>query len=173
MPKPISIFPALAFIVLALFIAGCGGGDDEATGSASDGTTSAESSGPPSKAEFTKQAEDLCYQAKRDRYFEARKYRRVHKEELEELSPIPSEEKIILAVELPSILKEAKELEALGAPKGDERKIEAIVTEIETGVEKAKKNPYSISLEVPSEYPFRKLNGLIRAYPLAACRNIA
>jgi hypothetical protein len=171
--KSISIFPALVLAALALFVVGCGGSDDTTSSKGDDSTLAKSENDPLSKAEFTKQAEDVCYQSKRSRYFEARKYQRRHREELKALSPIAAYEKEIVAVVLPSIMKEAQELTALGAPKGDEKKIEAIVTGIEAGVKKAEKNPYSVSLEVPSEYPFRKVGYLIRAYGLVDCRNVA
>jgi hypothetical protein len=171
MAKPISISLLLALSALALFVAGCGGSDDEATGSAG-GETSIES-GPPSKAEFTKEMEAVCTKSKATRYREAEAYRRKHEKELEAYEPIPREERIIRAIVLPSVLKEAKDLAALEPPAGEEKKIEVMIAEIEAGVKKAKKNPYSISLEVPSEYPFRKLGLKMRAYGNIACRNIA
>ena len=170
MSKQISIFPVLVLLVLALLVTGCGGGDDEATGS---GNGDSASAGPPTKAEFTKQAEEICDNSKDTRFREAEKYRRVHAKELNSMEPIPREEKIIRAVVLPSVQEETKELAALEPPKGDEKKIEAIIIQLEVGLKKAQKNPYGISLEVPSEYPFRKAGLLIRAYGLVDCRNPA
>ena len=174
MSKPLSIFPALALAALVLFVAGCGGGDDEATGSGNgNDSTLAESDAPSSKAEFTKTAEDICYQSKRDRYYAARKYRQQHKKELEAMAPRPEYEKLIVAVILPGVMEEARELAALDPPKGDEKKIEAIIKGIEDGVKEARKDPYSVSLEEPLEYPFRKVGFLIRNYGLVDCRNVA
>lgn len=174
MLKPTSIFPALLLAAFALFVAGCGGGDEGTTGSVGNDTSLAKSQeGAPSKAEFIKQAEAVCDKSNATRFNEAAKYRNRHKKELDALSPIASEEKIIRAIVLPSVQKEAEDLGALVPPKGDEKTIETIVAEVEKGVKKAKKNPYSISLEVPSEYPFRKVGIRIRSYGINACRNIA
>jgi hypothetical protein len=174
MIKSISIFSALALAAFALFVAGCGSDDDEATGSANSDTALAKSeSGPPSKAEFTTKAEAVCKKSRDRRFREAVAYTRAHRKELNALAPIPAEERLITVVELPAILREAEELDALEAPKGDERMIEAIVTGIEAGVKEAKEDPYvNTSLEDPSKYAFADVGELIRSYGLVDCRNV-
>jgi hypothetical protein len=159
MLKSITIFVALALAAAAL-VAGCGG-SDEATASK-----------PPTKAEFMKKAESVCAKAKATRFNEGAAYRKDHEKELNALEPIPAEEKIIRAIVLPSVTKQAEELKAIGAPKRQEKKIAAIVAAIEAGVKGAEKNPYAIELEVPAENPFKKADALIRTYGFQVCRNV-
>lgn len=175
MPKSTSTFPVLFLVALALVITGCGGGSDDETSSAGGDTSLAKSNNEvaPDKAEFVKQAEAICNKSNTERFNEAVKYRKKYAKELDTMSPIPREEKIISAVVLPSVQKEAEELGELVPPKGDEKKIAEIVSLVEKGVKEAEKDPYSISFEVPSEYPFREAGLKIRAYGINDCRNIA
>lgn len=168
MSKPISIFPILALAALALLIVGCGGGD-EATGSANGGASSV--SGPPTKAEFIKQAEAICEKARKDRYAEVENYWRAHRSELEPLDPTAREEEVDRAITIPGVLKEAREVGALPMPTGDAKTIAAFVAGIEVGVKKARAHPYSISHEIGSVYPFTKANDLIRSYGITDCEN--
>jgi hypothetical protein len=79
---------------------------------------------------------------------------------------------VILAVELPSIVRQTREIEALGFPKGEEKKLRAIIDAIEAGLRQARKNPYSIELENPGEDPFLKADLMIREYGFIGCRNV-
>jgi len=171
MTKSISTLLALAFAVAAL-AAGCGSSDDTTTSTASSSTASASVDPPRTKAEYIEQADAICGKSKEDRYEEARAYRSEHLKELNAMEPIPAEEKILRAVVLPAILKEAKELRALEVPPGEEKKIETILSAMEAGANAAKKNPYAIELEVPTENPLRKVDLLIRAYGFNTCRNV-
>jgi hypothetical protein len=169
MSKSLTIFLVL-LTALALLIAGCGGSDDETSGG--NGSTVA-ADAPPTKAEFSKAAEEVCDKARDRRYNKAVKYREDHAKELKAMEPIAAEEKIVVDVVLPAILEEAEELDALPVPKGDEKKIEAIIAGMEKGVKVAEKKPSRAWLEVPSEYAFRNVGLKIRAYGLVDCRNVA
>jgi hypothetical protein len=116
MLKPASIC-LLATLLLALFVSGCGGGGDDKQASAATSL---------SKAEFVKQGNAICKKASKERVakFEA------HTGDI-------STEEIVLKYTLPSMQEIGEQLGELGAPKGDEEKIEAIVTGIDEGVEKS------------------------------------
>jgi len=163
MPKSIYTLFALALAAMAVLVAGCGSSDDSAT---------ATTPPPATKAAFMKQAEKICVKAKADRYSEAVAYRKKHEKELEAMEPIPAEEKIIRAVGLPSIAKQFEEIEAIGIPKGQEEKLEAIFAALKQGLKGAEKDPYAIELEVPSKNPFLKVDDLIRDYGFQECRNV-
>jgi hypothetical protein len=171
MTKSISFFLALA-LAAAAFVAGCGSSDDTTTSTSTSSTASASVDAPRNKAEYIKQADAICEKSKETRYEEARAYRSEHLKELNAMEPIPAEEKILRAIVLPAILKEAKELRAIEVPRGEEKKIEEILSEMEAGANAAKKNPYAIELEVPTENPLRKVDLLIRAYGFDGCRNV-
>jgi hypothetical protein len=116
MPKPSSILPLLA-LVAALFATGCGGG----------------SNAPLSKADFIKQGDAICKEKFDERSANYLEYGKAHP------SARLSTEEIVTMFTLPSIQETAEELDALGAPKSDEKKINAIVVGVEEGVEKAEK----------------------------------
>jgi hypothetical protein len=167
MPKSLPISLVLA-LVTALLVVGCGGGNE------GDGTSAAAaSSAPLSKDEFIKRAEEICTEADARKTRKAAGYAARYKKELEALSPVAAEEKILRAIVLPSIMKQAEEIEALGAPKGEEEKVKELLAAVKLGMVKARKNPYAIELENPNEYPFRRYANLARSYGLTECRNLA
>jgi hypothetical protein len=119
-----------ALIVLSVVmaaIAGCGGGGDSNTV-----TTSS-----LSKAAYTKKANALCEEARQ----EALAFR---------LPPAQEEEGTAKAVTttvhqgiLPPIQRVMEEVRELGAPKGDEEKVEAILVGNEEAIEKAEGMKFS------------------------------
>jgi hypothetical protein len=160
---PISL---IAVLSTALLTAGCGGSSN-----ASD--ASAASEAPLTKAEFIKQGDAICEKAHQKIYDEAKKYREVHAKELEKLGGVAAEEKLIRLVMLPAVLEEAKGMEALGAPKGDDKQIESFVAAIERGVEKAKKNPMAAESEFGyGQNPFHNIDIQLREYGFEVCRII-
>jgi hypothetical protein len=117
-------------LVVALIIAGCGGGSDS-------------SSGPTiSKAVFIKKADAICKQGT-ERMAGAfvaflKKNKNVkHPSEADE-------EELVGKVLVPSVKREVKELQALGAPSGDEDRVNAIVEALEEGVETAEDDPRAV-----------------------------
>lgn len=111
--------------VVAAAIAGCGGSGDSNTV-----TTSS-----LSKAEFTKKANALCEEARQ----EALAYRLPAGEE-------ESPEAVTTTVHkgiLPPIQRVMEEVRELGAPKGDEEKVEAILVGNEEAIEKAEGMKFS------------------------------
>ncbi len=70
-------------------------------------------------------------------------------------------------------MKIAKELKELEPPKGEEKKVGALIVELESGVKKARKNPYGIELEVGYENPLDEYIEVARDYGFNDCRNPA
>lgn len=106
--------PIMALISAALMLVavGCGGGDDSTTSSLT-------------KAQFIKQADAICKKADAAR--------------LKALSETTGSQLEVLSAAMQPIQKQAEEIAALGAPSGDDEEIDAIVTEMEKGVEQAEK----------------------------------
>lgn len=150
----------------ALWLTACGDDSSDA-----DGEAAVAEAGPLTKAEFIKRADEICKKADDRQYFRAAGYREDHAKELSKLAPVPREEKMIRIFVLPAIETQIEEIEALGVPEGDEAKIERILTEMKKGVKVAEKDPYSVSYEVPSAYPFRKLSELAGEYGFSECTN--
>jgi hypothetical protein len=165
----------LTLLVVALagvsLIIGCGGGDESTP--SSEPASSNSGGGTLSKAEFIKRGDAICKKGDAAQYDEARKYRAEHAKELASLSPTRAEEKLLRVVVLPLITRQAKELEALGVPKGDGKEVRALIAAIEAGVRKARKNPYGIELEFGYENPLREVAELAGDYGFGECRNLA
>ena len=68
---------------------------------------------------------------------------------------------------IPSVQSQINGVKALGAPKGDEAKVNAIVTTAQAALDKAKKDP--ILLTGSKHDPFAKANKLSKAYGLTVC----
>jgi hypothetical protein len=154
MPKRIPILLALSVALSGLFV-GCGGG----------GNTTL------SKSEFIKKADEICKREEKTRSGEAAAYLKVRFKGRAPLSREETIEKLVGAVLLPSVLKEAERIEALGAPSGDEEKVKDFIRGIEEAVKKAEKNPGSVA--VFSEDPFRAVDNLAREYGFHSCSNVA
>lgn len=170
MSRPILTSTALVLVV-GVVVGGCGGSDERTSATAGSDSSLAENRGPLTKEEFILAGDAICRRADRVQYREAQKYRIDHAKELDKLEPIPAEEKLIRVIVLPGLLKIAKELRALEAPKGEEEKVNAVITELEAGVTKARKNPYGIELEVGYENPLDKYIEVARDYGFNDCRN--
>lgn len=143
-------FLAVAGLLIAglLAFAGCGGGDE---------TTSL------TKAEFTEQANAACkeHSKERDELF---------KKVSNELDPSEvtrkDQEMLISEVLLPPYEKNIESLESLGAPEGDEEKIEALIEAMEGSVEKVEAQPL-VALRTTSQ--FAEPNALAKKYGLDDC----
>jgi hypothetical protein len=68
---------------------------------------------------------------------------------------------------LPTVQSDVKQLKALGAPAGDEAKVNAILSSAQAAVDKAKKDPLLLASNGPG--PFRNTNKLTKAYGLKVC----
>jgi hypothetical protein len=151
MPKSILVLAVLAPAAFML-VTGCGGGDATIT-----------------KAELIKQGDAICEKADNMQYEESIAYEKNHAKSFSGLSGAAIQEKLMVAVGLPSFLTEAKELEALGSPKGDEEKVKAIIVGIEEAVKKADKDPKSVEA---SSSPFNEPDNLAREYGFKACASV-
>jgi len=69
---------------------------------------------------------------------------------------------------IPSVQSQVSGVKALGAPKGDEAKVNAIVTTAQAALDRAKKDPLVLTTSSKSD-PFAKANKLAKAYGLTVC----
>ena len=75
--------------------------------------------------------------------------------------------KFATATLIPSVQSQINGVKALGAPKGDEAKVSAIITSAQAALDQGKKDPL---LLVSSKHdPFAKTNKLAKAYGLTVC----
>lgn len=146
---------ALAVLVaLAAVVAGCGGGD-----STTDSTTVV-----LTKTEFIKQGDAICKEATEKNQSEAEDFAKENDFELEKASKDQLEE-AIAEVLAPSLNKQAEEIDALGAPSGDEKQVEEIVVAVEDAAGEIEDDP-SLAFE---EKTLTKPNQLAKAYGFKVC----
>src|SRR5438270_5181613 len=69
---------------------------------------------------------------------------------------------------IPSVQSQISGVKALGAPKGDEAKVNAIVTTAQAALDRDKKDPLVLTTSSQMD-PFAKANKLAKAYGLTVC----
>jgi hypothetical protein len=142
---------------LALFAAGCGGGGDNTSSTAS-----------LTKAQFIKKADGICESAEEKLESEFESFAKQHN--LSEKQP-PTQKESAEAAEtilLPSIEGQVEDIRALGAPSGEEQKVEELLAAVEAGVEKGKQDPVAF-IEEEGDNPLNKANKMAREYGLKVC----
>lgn len=136
-----------AVLLLALLGAGCGG-DDEGEAL--------------TKAQFLKQGNAICKKSEEERG-------KVIAETSAKFSgkefTLKQQEDLILQV-LPTYENAATKIEELGAPEGDEEKVEEIVKAMEEAAVQVKASP-GTALE--TNVPFKEANELVEKYGLDSC----
>jgi hypothetical protein len=143
---------------IAMIVGGCGGGDDTTEGTASAGLR---------KAQFVKQGNAICAKASKELNGEVQKF--FKENGVAENERPTSAELTEVAEELvtPIIGQEIEEIRELGAPDGEEKQVDKILSAAEEGVEKGEKNPDSLLEE--NGGPFAKANELAIDYGLNVC----
>lgn len=120
---------AVAAAVLVMLVAGCGGGDET-----TDETVTL------TKAEFIKQGDVICREGNDQSEKEAEEFAEENDFTLEEASNEQLEE-AVAEVLVPSLNQQAEELDALGAPEGDEGKVEKIIVSLEGAADEIEEDP--------------------------------
>jgi hypothetical protein len=142
-------------VVIAAVATGCGGGDDD------DSLT---------KAEFTKQGNAICLQSENEKNEDLQDaLSNPEKYDVEQRNA-KGELELLEKVALPPIVKMTEELAALGAPSGEEEKVEAVIAAFEEEIEKIEANPQSVVSGTGGE--FTEANKLAREIGLRACNSI-
>jgi hypothetical protein len=158
-------FKAAALVAFAIAAAaGCGGGDDVATGkgAAGDAAASQPASGL-TKAEFIERGDAICKKAdvEQVKVFDA------FIKENPGIQRTEAGQNEMVLIALPQIRAEAKELAALEAPSGDEDEIAALVAGIEKAVEQGEGKP-SVLLGGAAN-PFDAVDRLADRYGFKVC----
>lgn len=128
-------------VATALVVQGCGGGDSE----------------PLRKAEFLQQGNEICKVANAER-------EEGSKESVNGSSEAGDMEGFVTEVALPPIQKMTSELGDLGAPKGDEKQVEAIVQGFESSAEQLEGDPVGVTSD-----SFSAASKQAAAYGLTEC----
>lgn len=144
---------AAALVAIAALVAGCGGGD-----STTDETVTL------TKAEFISQGDAICKEANEENEAEAEEFAEENGFTLEKASKDQLEE-AVAEVLVPSLNQQMEELDALGAPEGDEDQVEEIIVSVEDAAEEIEDDP-SLVFE---EKTLRKPGQLAAAYGFKVC----
>jgi hypothetical protein len=151
---------ALAAAALALIAPGCGSGGD---------SSSSIATGTLSKEAFIKKADAICAKGSEAMQKGFSVYLRKNKKSIIALRH-PSKadyQGLIVGVLVPNLEKEIKEIRALGAPSGDEERIEGFLTALEEGIEVAENDPKAVTHS--SEAIFGVGSRLAKEYGLEVC----
>jgi hypothetical protein len=142
-----------ALAAFAVLVAGCGGGDDTTDSTAS-----------LTKVEFIKQGDAICKESNKQSEAEAEEFAEDNDFKLEGASKGQLEE-AVTEVLVPSLNQEAEELDALGAPEGDEDQVEGIVVSLEDAAGEIEDEP-SLVFE---EKVLKKPSQLAGSYGFKVC----
>jgi hypothetical protein len=142
----------VAGLIASAALAGCGGSDSTDANSIS-------------RAAFIKKADAICEKSN-ERLGTAfvsslKKNKGVKKPSNAEY------EKLVGTVMVPNVKKEIEELKALGAPDGDEDRIDAMIETLEEGVEIAERDPKAVVIS--SDAVFGIASRLAGEYGLEVC----
>lgn len=119
--------------VLAVFAAGCGGGDEESL----------------TKAEYVKQGNAICEESVKELGEEVKVYAKEH-----ESDSRPDKAATVAFMNetvFPAFESQVEELRELPAPEGDEEKLESTLDKLEGGIEEGKKDPENFFLETDNQ----------------------
>jgi hypothetical protein len=158
--RGIAVLAVLSMLIAAGILAGCGS-DSSSNASATD-----EAAAPLSKAQFVKQAEEICQKGlkKKDEAVSA-----ALKELTEQAQGAPTAQDTAKMVEesvLPSYSKIVDQLSQLGAPKADEAKVEKLMGEFEAALKTVETDP----VKATKSNPFEPADKAAAAYGIEECR---
>ena len=150
---------ALAAAALVVLVAGCGGGDETTAGETTSGETVT-----LTKAEFIKQGDAICKKAGDRSEKEAEEFAQENGFTLEKANEEQLEE-AVAEVLVSALRDQAEELNALGAPEGDEDQVEEIIVSLEGAADEVEDDPGVVF----EEKVFKEPNELAQEYGFKVC----
>lgn len=148
---PLRLYAQLSFFVFVLAAYGCGQAVDDSARS-------------PTKAEFVKEADNICSRA--DATQKADLALMVKRHPTDQATQA-GQERLIVAVGLPPVKEETEALRQLQVPAGDEEQIATILQAIEDALKTGESDPGSLLTK--SEDPFLNIEKLASDYGFKAC----
>jgi hypothetical protein len=144
------LFALSAVFVLALVAAGCGGGSDSI-----------------SKQQFITQADAIC--AKSNKQIQPQVVAYAKKVGWSGKTPPTDAQATEIAntILIPSVQSQHDQIDALGAPSGQEQQVNAILTAVQDAIDQAKKDP--TALMQSNDTTFAKANQVAKDYGLTVC----
>lgn len=145
---------AVAAAALVMLVAGCGGGDE----------TTGDETVTLTKAEFIKQGDAICKTAGDQSEKEAEEYAKENGFTLEDANEEQLED-AVGEVLVSTLRRQAEELDALGAPEGDEEQVEEIIVSLEGATDAVEDDPSVVFKEEVFDEP----NELAQDYGFKVC----
>jgi uncharacterized protein YfcZ (UPF0381/DUF406 family) len=139
---------------LAVLVAGCGGGGGDST-----------SGETLTKAEFIKQGDEICKKGNTALEAEANEFAEENGINTEKPTEA-QEEEVVEQVVGPAYLSQAEEVGQLGAPSGEEAKVEAMLEALTEGAEVMEANPKAL---VEEKNPLEKAAKLAQEFGFKVC----
>ncbi|HEX7293515.1 MAG TPA: hypothetical protein VF259_03130 [Solirubrobacterales bacterium] len=146
-------FLAVGVAIALVALAGCGSDDG-----------GEETQETLTKVEFIERGDEICSKAEERSEPEAEEFAEENGFDLEKATEGELEE-AIAAVLVPALKQQTEEIDALGAPEGDEEQIDAIVVALENGTAEVEDDP-GLVLEGT---PLKEASQLARDYGFEAC----
>jgi len=140
-----------AMLLIAVFLAACG--DDEES----------EAAEPLPKAEFVDQANEICEQGDTEIDQAAEETFTGGRPSPEQIEGFASETLV------PSIQGQIDDIEALGAPEGDEEQIQEFLDKAQQALDELEADPSLLAASEGAQDPFAEVNQLADDYGLTAC----
>lgn len=136
-------------VAVVAVLAGCGSSDDSSL----------------SKAEFIKQGDEICKSSSKQIESEAEEFAKENKVDTSNPTKKQQEE-VIEEVVAPGLRNEADELEALGTPKEDAAKAEAVLSALDSGVSEVEDEAAAV---LSSSNPLEKASRLAGEFGFKSC----
>jgi hypothetical protein len=114
---------------------------------------------PLTKKQFITRGEKICRQARREQF----------ELQAQVLKKFPGTEEgyLVRPALIPALEREISRLKALNPPVADKKEVQAMIKEIELGVDDADSDPFDVLVEWSD--PFKKANQLARRYGFKIC----
>jgi hypothetical protein len=144
-------------MAIAIVAAGCGGSDDD-----SDTTVVV-----LTKTEFITQGDAICKKGSEEIEDEANAFAEENDIDTDKATKEEQEE-VISGVLGPALQKQADEISALGAPDGEDEKVEAVIEALESGAEELEEDPGSL-LEESGTGPLDEAHELAKEFGFKQC----
>jgi outer membrane murein-binding lipoprotein Lpp len=142
-------------LAIGLIVAGCGSSDD------SDSTSSL------TKAQFIKQADAICEEESDAIEAETKAYAEENGIPIDKEPSDEVKEDLVTEVIVPNVEGQAEKIAALGAPSGDEDRVDEIIEGIETAAAETSDDPSAVISG--GEGAFADVNQLAEDYGLEVC----
>ncbi|HVY97811.1 MAG TPA: hypothetical protein VHA54_12690 [Solirubrobacterales bacterium] len=137
-------------VAIVAIVAGCGSSDDSSS---------------LSKAEFIKQGDEICKSSSKQIEAEAEEF--AEDNNVDTSNPTKKQqEEVIEEVVAPGLRSEADELEALGTPKEDGDKAEAVLAALDSGVSEIEGEAAAV---LSNDNPLEKASKLAREFGFKSC----